>query len=229
VVADNSFGSGSVATNTIPGAAEPAGTGVSGRFLISVVAVQGTGATAATLTPPTTPGVWTPIGDWICNGGSGNEIHVAAAYRITDSNDAPGKASSWTFSGAFLASVVNTVYGGVDTSSPLDVVQQTPSCSVGSAGSIITAQPITTMTTNDVLIAAFAAAGSRNDISLAVGSPLGPVVGQDNGSLGPADFNAFGITTQLSPDFGEPGTYGPYNAKQAASGVSLAVIISAKP
>lgn len=194
-----------------------------------MVAVQGTGATAATLTPPTTPGPWISIGDWICNGGSGNEIHVAAAYRITDSNDAPGKAASWTFSNPFLASVINTVYGGVNPSSPLDVVQQTPSCSLGSAGSILTAQPITTLTTNDVLIAAFAAAGARNDISLTVGSPLGPVVGQDNTSFGPADFNAYGITTQLSPDFGEPGTYGPYTARQAASGESLAVIISAKP
>ena len=197
--------------------------------MISVVAVQGSGAASATINLPTTPAAWTSIGDWICNGGSGNELHVAAAYRITDENDAPGTVFSWAFSSAFQASVLTTVYGGTSTSSPIDVVGLSPSCNLGSAGSAVVAPPVTTTVGNDLVVATFAAAGVNNDISLTVGSPLGPVVGQDNTGHGPADFTAFATTNELSPGFGAPGKYGPFTATQAASGESLSVLITAKP
>ena len=229
VVADNSFGTGSTAGTTIPGTGEPAGTDVAGRFLISVVAIQGTGASTATISLPTAPAAWTSIGDWECNGGSGNEVHVAAAYRITNQSDAPGTQFTWTFSNAFFASVVNTLYSGINTSNPIDVVEKTPSCNLGSAGSTIIAPAITTTIANDLLVDAFAAAGAKNSITLSVGSPLGPIVDQDNSNFGPADFNAYGITTDLSPGEGTPGSYGPYTATQGAAGESLAVQISVQP
>ncbi len=153
---------------------------------------------------------------------------MAAAYRITDTNDAAGKIFTWTFSSPFYGSVVNTLYSGVNASSPIDVVGLSASCNPGSAGSTVVAPPITTTVANDLLVAVFAAAGTGNDISLTSGSQLGPVVGQDNSSFGPADFNAFAITTELAGS-GAPGSYGPFTATQAASGESLGVLISAQP
>jgi len=229
VIADDSFGSGSVPGDTIPGTGEPTGTGVAGRLLISVVAIQGSGASSATISLPTAPGPWVSIGDWFCNGGSGNEVHVAAAYRITDQSDSPDTQFTWTFSGTFDASVVNTVYSGISTSDPIDTVQQNPTCNPGNAGSLIVAPAITTTIANDLLVDVFAAAGAKNSSTLTVGSPLGPIVDQDNSSLGPADFNAYAITTNLSPGEGSPGSYGPYAAIQGASGESLAVQISVQP
>ncbi len=226
VIADNSAGTGNVASTTILGTVEPAGTGVAGRFLISVVAIQGTGAASATISLPTAPAAWTSIGDWAC-GSSGNAVQVAAAYRITDASDAPGNNFTWTFSNSFFASVVNTVYSGVNTSIPIDVMEQSPSCNPGSAGSLIVVPAITTTVNNDLLVAVFAAAGTNNSVTLANGSPLSPVADQNNSGFGPADFNAFGMTYVLGS--GAPGSYGPYTATQGASGESLGVMISVKP
>lgn len=226
-MADNSAGPGTPA-DSIPGTSEPAGSDVPGRFLISVVAIQGSGASAATISPPTVPGPWTPIGDWSCSSGFGSEIHIAAAYRFTDENDAPALAFSWTFSDRFEGSVVNTLYGNVSSVKTIDAVGL-PSCALGSAGSIVTAAPVTTTINDDLLIGVFAAAGLNNDTSLTVGSPLGPIVGQDNSSFGPANFNGFGLTTNLPPSLGAPGSYGPYTAKQYSSGESIAILIAASP
>jgi hypothetical protein len=191
-----------------------------------VVAIQGTGAASATIRLPTAPAPWNLIGYWAC-GSSGNEVQVGAAYRITDSNDAPGNKFTWTFSNSFFASVVNTVYSGVNTSSPIDVIKQLASCALGSAGSTIVVPAITTTVSNDLLIALFAAAGANNSVTLPSGSPLSPVADQSNSGFGPADFNAFGITNVLGS--GAPGSYGPYTATQGASGESLGVMISVKP
>lgn len=124
--------------------------------------------------------------------------------------------------------MVNTVYRNVNTSTPIDVVGS-PTCALGSAGSIVIAPAVTTKVGNDLLVAAFAASGANNDMSLTVGSPLGPVVGQDNSHFGPADFNAFALTTDLSPAFGVPGTYGPYTAAQNAAGEGIAILIALSP
>jgi len=226
-VADNSAGPGKPST-TIPGTSEPAGSGEAGLFLISVVAIQGTGASTATITLPSTPGAWTAIGNWSCNSGFGSEIQIAAAYRITTGSDAPGVQFSWSFSDPFEGSVVNTVYRNVNASTPIDAIGA-PTCALGSAGSIVTAAPVITTVSDDVLIATFAAAGTNNDTSLTVGSLLGPVVGQDNSALGPADFNGFALTTDLPPSSGDPGSYGPYTAVQNAAGESIAILITAKP
>ena len=143
-------------------------------------------------------------------------MQVAAAYRITDASDAPGNNFTWTFSNSFFASVVNTVYSGVNTSIPIDVMEQSPSCNPGSAGSLIVVPAITTTVNNDLLVAIFAAAGTNNSVTLATGSPLSPVADQNNSGFGPADFNAFGMTYVLGS--GAPGSYGPYTATQGASG-----------
>jgi hypothetical protein len=222
-VADNSAGSGLAATS-IPGSVEPAGSGEPGLFLISVVAIQGTGASTATITPPTAPAPWTSIGDWVCNSGFGSEVHLAAAYRITDGSDAAGAGFTWTFDPAFEGSVVNTLYRGVDTSAPIDALGS-PTCATGTAGSVVVAAPVTTSLSNDLIVSAYAAAGVNNDVTLTVGSPFGPVVGQDNSAFGPADFNAFASTTDLALA-GVPGAYGPYTARQNAAGESLAILIA---
>jgi hypothetical protein len=154
-------------------------------------------------------------------------VQVAAAYRITDASDAAGNGFTWTFSDSFFASVVNTLYSGVSTSSPIDVIGQSPSCALGSAGSTIVVPAITTTVNNDLLVAVFSAAGANNSVTLANGSPLHPVVDQTNVGFGPADFNAFGITNVLGS--GAPGSYGPYTGTQGASGESLGVMISVKP
>src|SRR5271154_3953616 len=96
-ISDNSFGTGFLEESSIPGTSEPAQTDVEGFFLMSVVAIQGIGSTHSTnassafICLPNTPGPWISIGDWACNGGGANQVHVAAAYRFTDENDAPGK------------------------------------------------------------------------------------------------------------------------------------------
>ena len=191
-----------------------------------MVAIQGTGAAEATISLPTAPAAWTLIGYWAC-GHSGNELQVAAAYRITDAKDSPGNNFTWTFNNSFFASVVNTVYSGVNTSSPIDVIEQLPSCALGSAGSTIVVPALTTTVSNDLLIALFTAAGADNSVTLTTGSPLRPVVNQSNSGFGPADFNAFGITYVLGS--GAPGSYGPYTGTQGASGESLGVMVSVKP
>ncbi|MGD0073715.1 MAG: hypothetical protein ABSD31_05180, partial [Candidatus Binataceae bacterium] len=87
VISDNSFGTGPEPASTVPGTVEPAGTDTPGYLLISIVAIQGIGATHSTgaasafLCLPNTPGPWISLGDWSCDGGGSNQIHVAAAYR----------------------------------------------------------------------------------------------------------------------------------------------------
>ncbi len=209
----------------IAGSGEPAGSGEAGMFLISVVAIHGSGASAATISPPTSPEAWTPIGDWACNNGFGSEIHMAAAYRFTDENDGPGVGFTWTFSAPFEGSVVNTVYSNVNTLLPIDALGA-PACASGNAGSVVVAPAITTTVANDLLVSAFAGAGAGNDLTLTVGSPFGPVASQSNGTLGPAGFNAFASTTELDPVLvGSPGAYGPYTAIQGAAGESIAILI----
>ena len=246
---DNSAGTGSTADSFIPGNSEPAGV-TPGRFLLSVVAIQGTGASSAFLCLPTDPGPWTLIGDWPCDGGSGNEIHVAAAYRITNASDSPGTGFSWTFSSTpcgsqiaadFIGSVINFgICGGVNTTTPIDVVGS-PTCNLGAAGGTVVASAITTTNNNDAILGIFDAANIDQSLSLSIsGSDLGPVVNESNTGFGPANFTAYrnadaiGISCQSPPGFnngecGPAGVYGPFSATQAVAGESVGVTLSLVP
>jgi len=197
-----------------------------GLFLLTVAAIQGTGASTATMTAPTG---WTPISisGAGCNSGTGSEVQLAAAYRIATSIDTPSTTLTWNFSGSFQASVVNTLFSGVNAT-PVDVVGSA-NCVDGVAGGTIGATPITTTVSNDVIVGLFGAAGAKQAVSLPGGSELNPIVGQDNFGSGPADFNSFVLTVNVPPNSGAAGSYGPFSAIQAVAGESVGLLMSFRP
>ncbi len=243
-VSDNSAGTGPVAASTIPGTVEPAASDTHGLFLISIVAIQGigatnsTGASSAFLCLPGTPGPWISIGDWSCDGGESDQIHVAAAYRFTTASDAPGEPFTWSFSSTpcgsptaetFKASVINTLYSNINTT-PFDGVEATPTCNLGTAGSAVVSPAITTTKDNDLIVGVFDAAGFGQSLILpASGSDLGPLVSQSNSGQGPDNFTAFANTADIGTfnhgEFGAAGVYGPFTATQAAAGESLGLTL----
>jgi hypothetical protein len=236
----NSAGNGSTPLDTID-TDEPTNSDTPGLFLLSVVAIQGTGASSGFLCLPDTPGPWIAIGDWACNG-SGNEIHVAAAYRITDSSDDVGKPFSWSFSSTacasstpanFLASVVNVSFKYVNSSNPIDIIGS-PTCHLGAAGGAVVASAITTVESNDMIVALFGASGTSQSLALpGTGSDLSPITDEANIIAGPADFLAFANTLDIGTfntgQFGAPGIYGPFDAEQSVTGETVGVVISMKP
>ena len=244
-VSDNSFGTGLLPNSTIPGTVEPVQSNRPGLFLMSIVAIQGlggidsTGAAAAFICLPDTPGPWVLISNWACDGGGANQIQVAAAYRFTDERDDPGTPFTWSFSSTpcnnptaetFLGSVTNTLYSGIN-STPFDNIDPTPACSLGSAGSTIVSPPVTTNHYNDLIVGAFDAEGAGQFLSLPQsGSDLSPVVSESNTNQGPGNFTSFANTVNVGHfnqgEFGAPGTYGPFSAVQAAGGESLSISLS---
>jgi len=208
------------------------------QFLISLVAIQGTGtlhgtpASAAFFSLPTTPGPWTSLGDWSCSTSDGN-IHLAAAYRQANASDGPsvavgtGSTDSWRFytdstkttSESFFASEINVVFQRSVNSSapptPIDVIG-TGSCADNASGTTVwNANTITTATANDVLVALYAASGApsqNQSVGLFAGNPLLTLSLQPNAGAGPAVQPAYGYTQLISSSFGPgggaAGTYG---------------------
>jgi len=229
-LSENGFGTGSVPATSIPGTVEPSDSNETGLLLLSVVAIDGEGSSSATINLPTAPGPWTLIGDWSCNSGFGSEIQVAAAYRFTTSGDASGTPFTWSFSSPFEASVVNTLYTNVNVANPIDVLGSS-ACGLGDSGSVVVAPGITTTKNSDMILALFDAAGANQSVMLPQsGSDLGPVMSETNSGEGPANFNAFGDTSNIGTynngRFGAAGLYGPFAAIQGASGETLGVLLS---
>jgi hypothetical protein len=232
-----SVGTGSDGASSITGR-EPSGH----IFLVSVVVIQGSGASAAFLCLPNTPGPWISIGDWACNGGPGNEIHMAAAYRVPDSNDGPLDPFTWSFSSTacgsptpavFQASLTNTEYSHISSTTPVDVIGS-PTCTTNGSGGSVAASAITTTQSNDAIVALFGAANTGQTLGLpGSGSDLSPVVSESNSNQGPALFNAFAnavdIGTSNTGQFGAPGVYGPFSATQSQAGEGVGVSLSLRP
>jgi hypothetical protein len=123
--------------------------------------------------------------------------------------------------------------GGVDTTTPLDVVGS-PTCSNNSVGGTVTAAAITTTVSNDLILTLFDAAGTSQALALpGSGSDLGPVVNESNSSQGPANFSAFANTIDIGTfntgQFGVPGVYGPFSATQSQAGEGVGVSLSLRP
>ncbi|MGD0075802.1 MAG: choice-of-anchor Q domain-containing protein, partial [Candidatus Binataceae bacterium] len=224
-IGDDAGGNGSVPASSLM-VPEPAGVATNNLFMISVVAIQGSGASTATFTVPSG---WSPLtgSPWGCNSGSGSEIAIAAAWKITTANDYPGALLVWGFSNAFQASVVNVVYTGVSTSNPIDVIGS-DACASGSVGGDATGSAITTTVTNDTIVGLFAAAGTDQSLFLPFDSLLNLLVDDDNAGLGPADFDAFAPTANL-PGAGAATSYGPFTAMQSASGENVGLLIALSP
>jgi len=156
---------------------------------------------------------------------------MAAAWRIATGSDGPSTTLTWGFSSAFQGSVVDTVYNNVNSSSPIDAVSSAL-CTTGGAGGTIATNTVTTTVANDLMVGLYAAASAKQSISLPGGSPLNPVVSQDDFGVGPSDFNAFNLTTNIGSPFGKSGgtgSYGPFGATQTQAGESVGVLLSLQP
>jgi hypothetical protein len=105
---------------------------------------------------------------------------------------------------------------------------------LGNTGSVVVAPGITTTRNSDMILALFGASGADQSEALPQsGTDLGPVMSETDGGNGPANFNAFGNTSNIGTynngQFGAAGLYGPFAAIQGASGETLGVLLSLQP
>jgi hypothetical protein len=222
-------------------------TSVVSQIIISQVAIQGTGtsgtlSSAATINQPTTPGPWISLGDWPCHDATNGDIHMAAAYRVADASDLPGALVTWSFykdagktiPESFFASVVNVVFQrNVSNSSPIDVVGN-PVCAPAPANLSFNIPAITTLTLNDLIVALYGASGGpgRNQgLAFSPGNPFFPLLTlEPNAANGPVLQPAYNYSTNISPEFGALGSYGPLViTTQPGPSEAVGVLVGLKP
>ena len=162
---------------------------------------------------------------WV-NIGVPYELQMAAAWRIATAADGPATLLTWNWSIGAAASVVNTLYDNVSTSSPIDVVGSA-TCTFGTAGASVPASPITTNVADDALVGLFGAAGASQQLELPLSNAMNPVADEDDIGIGPANLNAYVLS--LIAGNGAPGKYGPFTATQTADGESVGVVLSLAP
>jgi hypothetical protein len=188
VINDDSF-SNTTAGMTSLAMTVPSG-GATDDFLFATVTIQGTGAGAATITPPTSSTVGSPC-DWVvvadssCPTASG-DIQTWIGYRFwTSACDTGAATYTWDFSSSFLASGGMSLYADISTTTPIQTPVAAAIC--GTDSTTLTAPSITTAVANEISHLVFAIVGPNT--SLSVPDSYAPIFTETNSGSGPVQGN----------------------------------------